>query len=185
MFSRFKSGNRVEFLRLCSTETCQCAKHCASDFGDVGVLHCVHQCVLGASRVALRLGRCVLFTKGCDQRDILQHLLSALLLLLTVVAGAASSDCSIEGVLLSSSPDDSLSGGGLLSCCVADCLWLAGSGVVVLNSSSATMCGLRVFLWFIGLIQYIGHPQPPDRSQHGCTVGVNRDPPVWLSIQAG
>ena len=23
----------------------------------------------------------------------------------------------------------------------------------------------------------LGHPQPPDRSQHGCTVGVNRDPP--------
>ena len=31
----------------------------------------------------------------------------------------------------------------------------------------------------------LGHPQPPDRSQHGCTVGVNRDPPVWLSTQAG
>ena len=99
---RFKSGNRVEFLRLCSSETCQCAKHCAVDFGDFGVLHCVHQCVLGASRAALRLGRCVLFTKGCDQRGILQLLLSAVLLLLTVVAGAASSDCSIEGVLLSS-----------------------------------------------------------------------------------
>ena len=31
----------------------------------------------------------------------------------------------------------------------------------------------------------LGHPQPPDRSQHGCTVGVNRDPPVWPSTQAG
>ena len=49
---RSKSGNRVEFLRLCSSE------HCANDFGDFGVLHCVHQCVLGTSRVALRLGCC-------------------------------------------------------------------------------------------------------------------------------
>ena len=45
-------------------ETCQCAKHCANDFGDFGVLHGVHQCVLGTSRVALRLGRCVLLTEG-------------------------------------------------------------------------------------------------------------------------
>ena len=93
--------------------------------------------------------------------------MSTLLLLLTGVAGTASSDCSIEGVLLSSSPDDSLSGGGLLSCCAADCLgvcsaatmtcanglnavvwagWLVGVWVVVLNSCSATMCELRVFL---------------------------------------
>ena len=76
------------------------------DFGDFGVLHCIHQCVLGANRVVLRLGCCVLLARGCDQRDILQHLLSALLLLLTGVAGAAASDCSIEGVLLSSSSDD-------------------------------------------------------------------------------
>ena len=69
--------------------------------------------VLGASRVALQLGCCVLLTKGCDQRGILQHLLSALLLLLTGVAGAVSSDCFIEGVLLSSSSDDSLSGGAV------------------------------------------------------------------------
>ena len=59
---RFKSGNRIEFLHLCSSETCQCAKHCALEFGDFGVFHGVHQCVLGASR---------------DQRGILQHLLSA------------------------------------------------------------------------------------------------------------
>ena len=38
------------------------------------------------------------------------------------------------------------------------------------------MCELRVLLWFIGLLDYIGHPQPPDRSQHGCTVGVNQGP---------
>ena len=59
---RSKSGNRVEFLRLCSSETCQYAKHCANDFVDFGVLHCVHQCVLGTSRVTLRLGCCVLLT---------------------------------------------------------------------------------------------------------------------------
>ena len=110
---RFKSGDRVEFLRLCSSETRQCAYHCTLDFSDFGVLHGVHQCVLGASRVALQLGCCVLLTEGCDQRGILQHLLSALLLLLTVVAGAVSSDCSIEGVLLSSSSDDALSGGAV------------------------------------------------------------------------
>ena len=23
------------------------------------------------------------------------------------------------------------------------------------------------------------NPQPPDRGQHGCTVGIDRDPPVW------
>ena len=45
-------------------ETCQCAKHCANDFGDFGFLHGIHQCVLGTSRVALRLGRCVLLTEG-------------------------------------------------------------------------------------------------------------------------
>ena len=45
---------------------------------------------------------------------------------------------------------------------------LAGFWVVVLNSCSATMCGLRI-----------------SHTGHGCTVGVNRDPPVWLSIQAG
>ena len=43
---RFKSGNHIEFLQLCSFETCQCAKHCVGDFG---VLHGVHQCVLGAA----------------------------------------------------------------------------------------------------------------------------------------
>ena len=95
----FKSGNRVEFLRLSSSETCQCAKHCTLDFGDFGVLPSVHQCDLDASRVVLRLGCCVLLTEECDQRGILQHLLSALLLLLSGVVGAASSNCSIEGVL--------------------------------------------------------------------------------------
>ena len=25
---------------------------------------------------------------------------------------------------------------------------------------------------------WLSHPRPPDRSQHGCTVGVDRDPPV-------
>ena len=44
------------------------------------------------------------------------------------------------------------------------------------------MYGLRVFLWCSGLCDYIGHPQPPDRSQHGCTVRVNRDPPVCGSL---
>ena len=58
-----------------ASETCQCAKHCTFDFGDFGVLHGVRQCVLDTSRVALRLGRCVLLTEGCDRRGILQHLL--------------------------------------------------------------------------------------------------------------
>ena len=130
---RSKLGNRVEFLRLCSSETCQCAKHCANDFVDFGVLHCVHQCVLGTSRVALRFGRCVLLTEGCDQRGILQHLLRNLL---TGVEGAAYSDCSIEGVLLSSSSDDVLSGGDLLNCCAADCLGVWVSGWLVPGSWS-------------------------------------------------
>ena len=29
------------------------------------------------------------------------------------------------------------------------------------------------------------YPQPPLRRGHGCTVGVDRDPPVWPSTQAG
>ena len=131
-------------FNLCSSETCQCAKHCAFDFGDFGVLHGVHQCVLGASRVALRLGRCVLLTEGCDQRGILQHLLSATTRYSRGVRNTGS---------------------GLLDCCAADCLGicsaatmtcangstavvrsgLAGSGVVVLNSCSTAMCELRVF----------------------------------------
>ena len=83
---RFKSGNRVEFLRLCSSETCQCAKHCTLDFGDFGVLHGIHQCDLDASRVVLRLGCCVLLTKGFDQRVILQQ---CFVVVLTGVAGSA------------------------------------------------------------------------------------------------
>ena len=63
--------------------------------------------------------------------------------------------------------------------------WVADPWAVVLNCCSATMYGLRVCLWLIGLGHYVGHPQPPQRTGHGCTVGVNRDPPVWLSIQAG
>ena len=95
--------------------------------------------------MALRLGCCVLFTELCDQRGILQHLLSALLSLLTVVAGAAASDCSIEGGLLPSSSDGSLPGGAV-RLTVSELSWLAGSGVVVLNFCSATMYGLRTFL---------------------------------------
>ena len=102
----------------------KCAKHCALDFGDFGVLHGVHQCDLGASRVALRLGCCVLLTEGCDQRDILQHLLSHFVVVRLGVAGAVSSDCSIEGELLSSS-DDSLPGGAV-RLTVSELSWLAG-----------------------------------------------------------
>ena len=43
--------------------------------------------------------------------------------------------------------------------------------------------GLRSVLRVIGLVDYSGHPQPPQRTGHGCTVGVNRDPPVWPSTQ--
>ena len=166
---RFKSGNRIEFLHLCNSETCQCAKHCALDFGDFGVLHGVHQCVLGASRVALQLGRCVLLTEGCDQRGILQHLLSTTTRYSRGVRNTGSD---------------------LLDCCAADCLcicsaatmtcvngstelnWLAGS-VVVLNSCSATMCELRVFLWFIGLVKLL---RPPTASPVKLGTGV-----LWVS----
>ena len=34
-------------------------------------------------------------------------------------------------------------------------------------------------LRIIGHVDFLGHPQPPQRTGHGCTVGVNRDPPVW------
>ena len=56
--------------------------------------------------------------------------------------------------------------------------WLAGSGVVVLNFCSATMYGLRTFLWSIGLVYYVGHPQPPQsywaRVYCGCQPGPTR-----------
>ena len=168
----------------------KCAKHCTLDFCDLGDLHGVHQCVLSTRRVALRLGCCILLAKEYNQRDILQHLLRTLLLLLT----GAASRCS-RGV--------HNTGGDLLDCCTADCLgvctaatmtflpmvpllywlagWLVGLWVVVLNSCSATMYGLRVY-WALGLHR---PPTASDRSQHGCTVGVNRDPPVWPSTHAG
>ena len=45
-------------------------------------------------------------------------------------------------------------------------LWsVLGSLLVTL----VMICGLGV----------ASYPQPPDRSQHGCTVGIDRDPPVW------
>ena len=125
-------------------ETCQCAKHCVFDFGDFGVLHGIHQCDLGASRVALRLGCCVLLTEGCDQRGILQHLLSALLLLLTVVAGAAASDC------------------------VADCLWaelagwFRGRGPELLLRYHVRVAHLPVVDWAREL------RRPPTASPHPC-----------------
>ena len=77
-----QAQTQSQLLYLFSSETCQCAKHCALDFGDLSVLHGVHQCVLSASRVALQLGRRVLLAEGCDHRGILQHLSGTLLLLL-------------------------------------------------------------------------------------------------------
>ena len=93
------------------------------------------------------------------------------------VAGAAASDCSIEGGLLPSSSDGSLPG-GVVRLTVSELNWLAGSGVVVLNFCSATMYGLRTFLWSIGLVNYVGHPQPPQsywaRVYCGCKPGPTR-----------
>ena len=80
-------------------------------------------------------------------------------------------------MLLSSSSDDSLPGGAV-RLTVSELSWLAGSRVVVLNSCSATMYGLRIFLWLIGLVYYIGHPQPPQlnwaRVYCGCQPGPTR-----------
>ena len=40
------------------------------------------------------------------------------------------------------------------------------------------MCELRVFLWMVGLVYYIGHPQPPQlnwaRVYCGCQPGPTR-----------
>ena len=47
------------------------------------------------------------------------------------------------------------------------------------------MWELRVFLWSLGSWSYSSHPLPPERTGHGCTVGVNRDPPVWPFTQTG
>ena len=120
-------GNRVEFLHLCSSEKCQCAKHCALDFGDFGVLHGVHQCVLGASRVALQLGRCVLLTEGCDQRGILQHLLSAKTRYSRGVRNTGSD---------------------LLDCCAADCLGICSAATMTCANGSTAV--VWVAGWFLG-----------------------------------
>ena len=51
---------------------------------------------------------------------------------------------------------------------LVECVGLVGCRVTV-------FCGLGV----------ASYPQPPDRSQHGCTVGIDREPPVWHLHQAG
>ena len=39
------------------------------------------------------------------------------------------------------------------------------------------LVGCRVTIFGgLGVVSYL---QPPDRSQHGCTVGIDRDPPMW------
>ena len=45
---------------------------------------------------------------------------------------------------------------------------------------SATMLRQHVVLVTLvaSVVVSMSHPRPPDRSQHGCTVGVDRDPPV-------
>ena len=175
-------ANRVEFFRLCSSETCQCANHCTLDFGDFGVLHGVHQCILGASRVALQLSCCVLLTEGCDQRGILQHLLRTLLLLLT-----GANRCSREV---------RNTGGNLLNCCAAVCLgicsaatmtcangltelswladWILGRGPELVLRYHVRVARITVVHWALGL------HRPPTASPvelgTGVTVGVNRGP---------
>ena len=53
--------------------------------------------------------------------------------------------------------------------------WLRGRGPEL---CSATMCELRVLLWFIGLLDYIGHPRPLQlnwaRVYCGCQPGPTR-----------
>ena len=56
---------------------------------------------------------------------------------------------------------------------LVECVGLVGCRVTV-------FCGLGV----------ASYPQPPDRSQHGCPVGIDRDPPVapaltYVSAGAG
>ena len=41
----------------------------------------------------------------------------------------------------------------------------------VFTACVCDLCRVRVLV-------RLSHPRPPDRSQHGCTVGVDRDPPV-------
>ena len=58
---------------------------------------------------------------------------------------------------------------------VSELSWLADSGVVVLNSCSATMHGLRIFLWSIGLVKLL---RPPTASQVILGTGVQ-----WVSTR--
>ena len=41
---------------------------------------------------------------------------------------------------------------------------LSGRGLIV------SLCSAR------GVVLWLGYPQPPDRSQHGCTVSIDRGP---------
>ena len=43
------------------------------------------------------------------------------------------------------------------------------------------------YLWHLCVLwsHLASYPQPPLRRGHGCTVGIDRDPPVWPSTQAG
>ena len=164
---RSKWGNRVEFLRLCSFETCQCAKHCANVFVDFGVLHCVHQCVW------------VRAAWLCDSAAVSSLPKGATNVVFSSISWVLCCCCWLVSreLLPRTAPSR--------ACCAADCSnhdlcqwfhWaeLAGSGVVVLNSCSATMYGLRVLLRFIGLIRYIGHPQPPQLYWARCQPGPTR-----------
>ena len=47
---------------------------------------------------------------------------------------------------------------------------------LVLWSVLGSLLVTHVVLCGLGVTSY---PQHPDRSQHGCTVGTDRDPPVW------
>ena len=43
---------------------------------------------------------------------------------------------------------------------------------------SSALCSTHLSVLCSGSWSCLGHPQPPWRTRHGCTVGVNRDPPV-------
>ena len=151
---RYKSGNRVEFLNLCISETYRCVNHCTLDFGDFGILHGVHQCVLGASRVALQLGCCI--PLEC----------------FVVVADWCHGSCFLNLLHRGRAALVSLSGGELN--------WLTGSGVVGLGRGPELLLRYHVRVARVSVVHWaLGLQRPPTACPIELGTGV-----LWVSTGA-
>merc|ERR1719446_275472 len=62
-----QSRYSVKLLYFCSAKTCQCPKYRSLDLRHLGVLDCIHQCVLRSGSMSLKLPCCILLAKGCNE----------------------------------------------------------------------------------------------------------------------